>query len=353
MHILDDPSARRRLDPQGTESVLAGLADQLEEAARLADAAELPSWREIAAVVVAGMGGSAIGGDLVRGLVAPKLTIPFYINREYELPAWVDRRVLVIASSYSGNTAETLAAYREAKRRGARVVAISTGGELELLAQEAGDPWIKIPGGISPRAAVGFSLVPILLVLERLGLVAPRREELKEAQQVLLALREEVGAEAPLEQNPAKQLALSLHGRLPVVYGGEGWRAVVAYRWKTQLNENAKHLAYWHALPELNHNETVGWEFPPDLARQVHLVFLRDRLDSEPIRRRFEVTAEIAGPRVHGITEVWSRGESDLARLFALLYFGDWTSYHLAILNGVDPTPVRVIDYLKARLAGR
>lgn len=350
---LDHPQERDRLDPAGTWRVIANLADQIREAQKIVAQVDLPFLKGVKAVILAGMGGSAIGGDLLRGLIQDVLPVPFVVSREYGLPAWVDEHTLVLASSYSGNTAETLSAYRAAKTKKARIITISSGGKLADLAKENGDPHIRIPGGISPRAAIGYSFFPLWLIMQKIGLLPPDPEALAETADMLHRQAAVWGPEVPAAQNQAKQLAGELWGRFPLIYGGQGWRAVVAYRWKTQINENAKNLAYSHALPELNHNETVGWENPSALTHQVMVLMLRDQGELEAVQRRFEITAEIIGDRARTIKQIWSQGRSELARMFYLIYLGDWISYYLALLNGVDPTPVKVIDYLKAKLEGQ
>jgi glucose/mannose-6-phosphate isomerase len=327
------------------------LPEQCEEAFRIGQGSPLPSLGTIRQVVVLGIGGSAIGGSLLQAYTEGEFKVPFLVNRTYHIPAFVGPETLVIASSYSGNTEETLSAYAEAKGRGATLMAIASGGELERWAQADGIPFCRIPGGYSPRAALGYSFMPLLAILSRLGFVRERPEDVTEAVTVLSTLRDELYPERPTGGNPAKQLAERLHGKLPFIYGAAPWSGVAAYRWKGQMNENAKNLAHSNAFPELNHNKTVGWEAPESLTAQVEVVLLRDREDHPKVQKRFEVTSTIMRPHVSGITEVWSRGESALARLFSLIYMGDFTSYYLALLNGIDPTPVKVIDYLKGELA--
>src|SRR5690606_3265482 len=209
-----------------------------------------------------------------------------------------------------------------------------------------------VPHDTAPTAIYTLSLHDALpILLQQLGLVAPKGDDIRETVAVLRALRSELGPDVPSASNPAKQLALRLHGKLPLIYGTGGWRAVVAYRWKCQINENAKAPAWHNTFPELNHNETVGWEVPAAVTRLVELVVLRDRGDSPRINRRVQVTVDIMGPAIAGVTQVASRGESELARLFSLLYMGDFTSVYLALRNEVEPTPVRVIDRLKRELA--
>lgn len=351
MSKLDNLETIKSIDPQGMGDLIHGLPEQCEEAYKIAEDAALPQGGRPANIVVLGMGGSAIGGDLVRSLLEHELPVPFIVSRDYSIPRFVGPDSLVIASSYSGNTEETLSAYSEARARGARCMAITTGGKLAELAKRDNIPLITIPGGLPPRAAIGYSFVPTLVILERLGLVASKEVGFTEMVRVLKDLRAQIGPQVPAEKNLAKQLAERFYGKIPLIYGSQPWKSVVAFRWKTQINENAKSVAFASAFPELNHNETVGWEAPERLLSEIEVVLLRDREDSPRLVRRFEVTSQIMRDHVGSITEVWSVGASALARLFSLLYIGDYASYYLAIMNDIDPKPVRVIDYLKSQLA--
>ena len=351
MSKLDNLEIIKSVDPDGMGDLIYGLPEQCEEAYKIAEDAAPPSGGRPANIVVLGMGGSAIGGDLVRSFLEQELPVPFIVSRDYSIPRFVGPETLIVASSYSGNTEETLSAYAEAPARGARFLAITTGGKLAELARRDNVPLVIIPGGLPPRAAIGYSFVPTMVILERLGLVASKEAGFTEMVRVLKDLRSQIGPHVPAEKNLAKQLAERFHGKLPLIYGSQPWKSVVAFRWKTQINENAKAIAFASAFPELNHNETVGWEAPQNLTKEVEVVLLRDRDDNPRVVKRFEVTSQIMREHVGSITEVWSVGASALARLFSLLYIGDYTSYYLAIMNDIDPKPVRVIDYLKSQLA--
>lgn len=349
--LLDDPKTRETLDPGDMAGAIRGLPEQCEEAWNLARSASLDLAPRPAQVVVLGMGGSAIGAELVSGLLETSAPAPIAVHRGYGVPGYVGSETLVIASSYSGNTEETLSGYDEARRRGARLVAVTTGGELARRAEADGVPLIRIPAGLQPRAAIGYSLLPQLRILHGAGLMGDPQAAVEESVALLKRQRERLEPSVPASANQAKQLALALHGRLPLIYGSQGWKGVVAYRWKTQINENSKAQAVANRFPELNHNETVGWEVPEAINRLFHLVLLRDRDEALPIRSRYEVTAEIMRPHVAGISEVWAEGSSELARLFSLLYLGDYVSLYLAYLYRQDPTPVKAIDRLKSELA--
>ncbi len=350
---LDNIDGLYRLDSAGMLKMLAELPSQC----RHAKSAPLP-WEEktllaesIAKVVITGLGGSAIGGDILRVLTAGRMPVPVTVNRDYSLPHFVGPDTLVFAVSYSGNTEETLCAFEEARRRGAALVAVTTGGALAKAAQSCGVPVITVPGGLAPRAAVGYLFFPLLRTLEHLGFLPDAAAEMEEAAEVLKTMHEQsLGPHVPQEQNPAKQLARKLYGRLPVIWGSSGTTEVAAQRWKGQINENAKAPAYWNVFPELNHNEIVGFRFPASVLKNVHVVVLRDAGDHPRVQKRIEITAKVIDGAVDGITEVMSQGKGFLARIFSLIYTGDYTSVYLAALYGIDPGPVEVIDYLKREL---
>jgi glucose/mannose-6-phosphate isomerase len=348
---LNCPEELCRLDTTGMFEALEGLPAQCGQACwDLAGKVELPQIEAISNIVVTGLGGSAIGGDLLRVYTAGKMAVPVIVNRDYVLPEFVGPDTLVFAVSYSGNTEETLSAYEEARSRGASIIAVTTGGQLGELAGRDGAPLIGVPGGISPRAATGFLFIPTLRVLQKLGLLEDSVDEITEMIDFIRTLRGKLAPEAPQAENQAKQLAQKLYNRIPVIWGSTGTTEVVAQRWKGQINENAKAPAYWNVLPELNHNEIVGFQFPRELLKKLHVVILRDERDHPRVHKRIEITRGVIQDVVDGCTEVWATGEGVLSRLFSLIYTGDYTSVYLAALYGIDPGPVKVIDYLKKEL---
>lgn len=364
--LLDSPAKMRALDPHAMYKSIAELPAQVSEAWEIAQGTELPQTGGTLprSVIISGMGGSAIGGDLLRALVEDRVPVPVLVNRDYSLPAFAGPDDLVIVSSYSGNTEETLSVYDEAKRRGSRVVAVTSGGELARRAAVDGYPVVRIPGGLMPRAALGYSFIPLYNLFYRMGLAVGgdlgaeggvRQSEgeirIRRLRAALEKWRDRWGLERPVAENRAKQLALAVRGKLLVVYGSQGWKGTVAYRWKGQFNENGKNFAHTNVFPELNHNETVGWENPPELVQKTTCVILWDEADNPRNAKRVAVTAQILRERGVQVEEVWAEGESELERMFSLIYLGDWTSLYLAYLNGVDPYPIAVIDRLKAAMA--
>jgi len=344
------------VDPSDMMGAVLSLPEQCDRAKQFAAAADLGALagKRFANVVIAGMGGSAIGGDLLRSIFEPHLEMPVAVSRDYHLPGYVGRETLVVTASYSGNTEETLASYDAARKVGAALLAVTTGGELAARAARDGVPTIAIPGGLQPRAAIGYGFVPLMVAAGRLGLMSERLlGDTDEMIAVLTGVRDECNPEVPQANNRAKALAAQWAGSIPVIFGSQAERGAVAYRWKTQINENAKAFAAAGVLPELDHNEVVGWSGHGVQARPEHtlsVVFLRDESESEQIRKRAELTKQIVEKRAARVTEVWPSGESVLARAMSLVYVGDFASCYLAYVYGEDPTPVKIIDWLKSEL---
>lgn len=348
---LDNPDTWSAADPDDMLGRIGDLPEQCETAwATIMDTdLPLPS-RDLRNVLVLGMGGSAIGGDLVRTLVWKESQIPMVVNRDYDVPAFVSEHTLAIASSYSGNTEETLSALEEAREKGATFVAVSTGGKLARRAQELSIPWVPIKYSAQPRAALGHSFILSLGILQKAGLIPDKSLDVAEAVDVMRNLQTEISAEIPTAKNPAKQLAIELHGKLPIVYGA-GYLSEVARRWKGQLNENSKNWSFFEVLLELNHNAVLGFRFPAELAQQLVVIMLRCHLDHPRNQKRFEVTADVLEQHGVKVRVIESRGKSPLAVMLSNIHFGDYVSYYLALLNGADPSTVNVISYLKQRLA--
>jgi len=349
-NILDDRVALRGLDATGAFQALWGLPEQCARAWSLADGIVLPDSGPLSNVVVTGLGGSAIGGDLLRVWAADRLAVPVTVNRDYRLPAFAGEDTLVFCVSYSGNTEETLAAYAEARARGARAVALTSGGSLRERAAADGVPFITVPGGMSPRAATGYLFLPMLKVLHRLGLLADPEGQVRELVDHLAGVREEIGPEAPEGENPSKQLARRLYGKLPVIWGVSGTTEVVARRFKGQINENAKAPAYWSVLPELDHNEINGFAGPAGVLGLLSVVILTDPEDHPRVVRRVDISRRLVAERVD-VAVLTAGGGGRLARTYDLVYRGDYTSVYLAALYGLDPGPVPVIERLKQELA--
>ncbi|MFQ5834986.1 MAG: bifunctional phosphoglucose/phosphomannose isomerase [bacterium] len=350
--MWDDLELLKKIDRSKMWKLLFDFPLQCRQAIRLGDNLPLFSQtpRQLKKTVVCGLGGSAIGGDILKTLLFQKLKIPIFINRNYGLPRLVDEETLVFIVSYSGNTEETLSAYEECKRRRAFLVSICSGGELKDLSKQDEVPCLIVPSGMPPRTTIGYLSIPMLRILERLKWVEP--QNYGQLLQVLGEVRKRCRPEVPLSKNLAKSLAQELLGKIPLVYGVEGKTDVVAHRLKTQFNENSKILAAWDVFPELNHNEIVGWggEGEIDLKR-FYPIFIRDHSEAEKIKKRIEVTQSIIKKRKVKWAEIWTEGKNKLARVLSAIYIGDWVSFYLAIAQKVDPTPVKMIDFLKKELS--
>ena len=347
---LDDPAALRRIDAGDMLGRVRALPRQLVQGHRIAAATTLePRYRDVDAVLVLAMGGSAIGGDVVAGIAGPRLRVPLVVQRDYELPAWANERTLVVAASHSGETIETLTAARAAWSRGLPVVVISTGGELGRQARMTGSPLLRYEAGGQPRAAIGFGVGILHELLVGAGLLADP-DPLGPAVETLDALLERNAPGVETDANPAKQLAWAMFGRIPVVYGA-GPMAPVARRWKTQLNENTKSWAMVEPMPEANHNAIEGSLNPRELSDALYVVQVRDPDEPPEIKARYRVVEELLGERATNRSEVWGEGPSRLSRVLTALAFGDLVSVYLAILYQTDPTPVTLLAMLKERLA--
>jgi len=335
------------------ESIV-GLGEQLAGGWASAREALEPFVGQLAAtgfdgVAVCGMGGSAIGGDVVAACV-PGLTAPFTVVRGYELPPWVSSQTLIVAVSYSGDTEETVACAEWAAARGRRPVCVTTGGRLAELAAREGLPLVPVAAGLQPRAALGCLTAAVAAALDAACLVGGLDEQVAEAAHLLCNMATVFDPEVDPPVNQAKAVALALHGRVPLVYGA-GLTAPAARRWKCELNENAEMPAFFAELPEADHNEVAGWTAAGELASSVVVVALDDAAGDPRLARRMDATLEMVAPRVGAVLRVATRGASPLARVFSSIYVGDAASLYLAVLNGVDPTPVTAITRLKAQLA--
>ncbi len=349
--ILDLPNELSKRDPQGMLEILGRFDQQLEQALDIGqDVTVSPEGQPVEKILLCGMGGSAIGGDLLRAYLGRDMKLPFLVNRNYSLPGFVDASTLVLVASYSGQTEETLSSFTQAREAGARIICLTSGGTLGQLAEQHGVPCARIPEGYPPRSALGFCSIPFLACLSSLGLLADRSGELRRSIGLVRRKIQNYGPLTPILENPAKRLALSLKDRIPIVFGSDSHLEMVAIRWRGQFSENGKQLAYSSALPEMNHNEIEGWTHPPTLLRQLVPIFLRDGDDHPKTQARIDVTRGLLSEKVDSALEFWTDGESWIDRLWSLILLGDYASVYLAFLNQVDPTPVQVIERLKTRL---
>ena len=348
---LDDIQVYKQLDPDNMREHLHGLPRQCRAAWRKAKYFQLPKdYANIDKVVILGMGGSVIGGDLVRSLLSSKKKPIIFVNRDYDLPAFVDDKTLVIASSYSGSTEETLSAFSQALQKKCKKLVMTTGGRLKELAEDAGVPVFLIDYVAQPRAAVGYGFMSLIAFLQKLGLIEDKKAEVEAMIQDLERLLVELEETVPTGSNRAKQLANKLHGKIAVIYGA-GIVSEVAHRWKTQINENGKAWAFYETFSELNHNAVVGYQFPQELASRIYVVMLRCPSLHPRILIRYQITSELLEQSGISHQTIDSRGKNGLSQMMGLIYLGDWVSYYLAILYEVDPTPLKAVDDLKKWLS--
>jgi glucose/mannose-6-phosphate isomerase len=347
--VIETVERIRAADPGDMLGRIKDLPKQVRDAWAIAGKATIPpAYSDVRSIVVAGMGGSAIGGDLAAALLADELKVPMTVHRDYGLPAYVGRDSLVIVSSYSGNTEETLSSFEEARKRGAKVLALTTGGKIGELARASNYPVVTFSYKAQPRAALGYSLGLVLGVLCKLGFAHDLSDDNEAALSDLAKLEERVHEGA--RTNDAKKLALDLFGRVPFAYGA-GVMGVMARRVKGQWNENAKNWSAFDVMSELNHNAVVGFEHPPIAKEAITVLLLRSDRDNPRHKLRFEVTRELLDRARIPHKTLQFAGRNMLSEVLQMVYFTDYVSFYVALLNGADPSPVKSIDYLKDRLA--
>jgi len=345
MNVLDQPSVIASLDAHGMLGILHRFSSDCAAALRCADSVPLPpAGREIDRIVVCAMGGSAMGGEILRRFAL----LPTEVNRSDRLLSPVGSRTLIVPISYSGNTTETLAALHQALETPAQFLCVSSGGRLSELAREHSLPLLCVPAGYPPRAALSYLGLAPLAFLARWRLAA-WPDAWEEASRRLAEDGERFGPHVPTKSNPAKQIALALQGKVPVVLGVTGSTDLAALRWKTQINENAKQPAFWSALPELLHNEILAWENEA-LRRHMCALLLQSPDDAEIDASRVTWMAGRLREQGVPVIEVKAQGGSSLERLLRLVYLGDFVSVYLALCNGVDPTPISGIEEMKRSL---
>lgn len=348
---LNDQLLYTSLDKSGMRLQIRGLPEQCLDAWEKASKFNLPSdYSDVNKVIILGMGGSAIGGDLLKALTGTLSNPLVLVHRDYNLPEYVDEKTLVIASSYSGNTEETLSGFAQALKRDCKRLVISTGGKLTSIARENGVPVFVIKHVSPPRAALGYSLLPLLAIMQNLGFVSDKSLEVKNMVKCLQNLSESWQENVPVEKNQAKQVAVKLDGKVAIIYGA-GILSDAARRWKTQINENSKAWAFFEILPELNHNAVLGYRYPAGIVNKIFVLLLRCQSLNPRTLIRYKVTSELLDQNRISYQVLDSEGTGPLEHIMSLIYLGDWVSYYLAILNGVDPTPIPEIDLLKKRLA--
>lgn len=347
--VIESVERIRAADPANMLDRIKDLSTQVRDAYALALRATLPpAYADVRNITVAGMGGSAIGGEIASALLADDLAIPMAVHRDYGLPKYVGRDSLVIASSYSGNTEETLAAFDVAQRRGAKVLILTTGGRIAELGKAAGYPIVAFSYKAQPRAALGYSLGLVLGCLVKLGFVRDLQADIDAALADLAKLEERVHEGA--RSNDAKRLAIDLYGRIPFAYGA-GVMGVMARRVKGQWNENAKNWSAFDVMSELNHNAVVGFPNPAGARDLLTVLLLRSDRDNPRHKIRFDVTKDLLDRAGIPSVTLTFNGQNLLSEVLQMTMFTDYVTFYLALLNGADPSEVRSIDHLKDRLS--
>jgi len=324
------------------KELIAAFSAQLEKALQIGQSYSFTAAAStFSNVLLTGLGGSGIGGSIIQNYVSDKIKLPFVVNKDYFLPAFVDASSLVIVCSYSGNTEETLMAMKQAIKAKARVVCISSGGAVLALAKKHQLDCIVVPGGMPPRSCVGYSIVQTLFILKHYGLVkTPFESEISNAIQLIRSDRKAI-------EKKAKTLAAKLNGKLFVIYAPQAFEGL-AIRVRQQINENSKMLGWHGAIPEMNHNELVGWK---DKTDAIAVLFLRTEADYDRVQTRIEINKKIIRKYTSNISEVYAKGNSYWEKIFYFIHLTDWLSVYLADLHEVDSMEVKVIDHLKGALA--
>jgi glucose/mannose-6-phosphate isomerase len=346
--ILDNQEKISSVDKSGMLNFAINAAKHYREAAEVADRIVV-DFAKPANVVVAGLGGSAIGGDLLKDWAKSQLKIPIEVSREYKLPAYAGKKTLAIITSYSGDTEETLSSFLDALKRKCMIYCISSGGALIKYAKKHKVPYLQVPSGMPPRAALPYMFVPLLILMEKAGLVKGAKIELSEAIGLLEKISQENGPEVPTRDNFAKTVATHVGDTAPTIYG-QGFYRSVAQRFKQQFNENSKSASKWEYFPELDHNEIVGWEGRGEQCRYFSVIFIHDQEAPLEITSRMDITQGIMERAGLIMFDLKVQGKSTLAKMLSTIVIGDFISIYLAVMRGVDPTPVLTINYLKTSL---
>ena len=361
--VLNDFPTIKKIDSLDMINDINDLPASIEHAIKISKKLSIPNvvknevlditYQKPENIIIVGMGGSAIGGDLLKDFLFLELEIPLETIRGYDLPKYVSKRTLIIVVSYSGNTEETLNCFKEGLEKNAMIICISSNGLLEKICNKQNIPIILVPKNIQPRASLPYLFFPLIVIMNYLKLTPEYKEDIEETISILIEINKKIGFEVPFEENEAKKIAAKLHNRVTLIFSPPRFGAV-ARRMKCQINENSKQLAYWNEFSELNHNEVVGWEKKLDVLKHFSLILIRSDNESLPIKTRIELTKDlIFKDKIDEIIEMKGQGKSLLAQFFSLIFEGDLISYYLAILNEVDPSPVKDISILKKELKSR
>ena len=337
------------LDQSNMRGAIAGFPDQIKKSfSIMSNWKPQNEYKDIRQIMVLGMGGSAIGGDVTRVISQNSCTVSIIVNRSYNIPKWVDSHTLILASSYSGGTEETLSSFAECQEQNCPIIVLSTGGKITELANEYGLDVVTVPSGFQPRAALGFSFSLILILLRSLGFVQSKTVKMVENS---IEPLERLASGLNRSGNPALAIAEQIHSTCPIIYGSEDLTWVAALRFRGQLAENAKMLSFHHHFPEQNHNEIEGWTVNPDIMSRFSIIWLKDEEDHPGTKARMRISSTLLESSAGSQLDIRQPGGNRVERLLKLIHFTDWVSYYAALLNNVDPTPVNRIQELKLKIS--
>lgn len=350
--MLDDLKQISNIDKSNMLDIIEKFPEQIKTSYDIENAQILDSYLKIDNIIISGMGASSISGDIVQSLFLNKIDIPIFVNRQYCLPKWANKNTLLISQSYSGNTEETLSSFKNGYQKRCKIIGITSGGKLEELCKKSEIPLIKIPPGIPPRTATGYMLFSAIFVLKKIGILKKDIDlEIQETISTVNELRKNIKKEVPENNNISKQLARRILNKIPQIYGFEFYTPV-AKRWCTQFNENSKIICRYDEIPECNHNDIVGWSLNPEISKKFVCILFRDSdIESIYISKRLNFMKKLFEEVSSDVIEINVKIKKRLPKIMYAMYLGDFTSCYLAILRGIDPTPVDAITELKNELA--
>lgn len=348
---IDDLKLISKIDQHHMLAELEQFPEQLREACQLGLDLKLPAdYKKVNKILICGMGGSAIVGDLIIGYLKLESNLPVMVNRDSRLPAFVDSSTLVFLVTYSGNTRETLHNYLDAQSKKAKIIAVTSGGKMLQEAERNRIPYVKVRADGLPRASIGLLFFPVLNVLQRLRIITDKRKDIQETLLVITKLSRQWGRSSRVKQNQAKKLALSLVGKVPVIYGATSIMDGLCRRWKGMLNENTKLFAAYNTFPEVTHNEIECWQSLKNLHKYFKVIILQDTLSYPADKKRLALSMHLIEKYIGKTEQAVPVGTSALARLFSMIYLGDLMSVYLAFLYATDPSLMPNIDYIKKHL---
>lgn len=348
---LDDENLVSKIDKSNMLDAVERFPDQIEKTGEIIDSVKLDRLYKVDNIVISGMGGSAISGDILQSYLRNMFKTPVFVNRRYDLPKWTNKNTLLFSQSYSGNTEETLSVFKQGVQKKCKIIAISSGGKLGKLCTKHDVSHIKIPSGLQPRAATAYLLFSSLLTLNKTGLLKQGLDdEIKETIHLAEYLRDKNKKTIPEKDNPSKKIAKKILGTIPQIYGWNIYTPI-AKRWRQQFNENSKVIARCDEVSECNHNDIVGWSMNPEVSKYFSCILFRDdQLESIYMCKRLNFMKKLYQDVSDEVIEIPVKGKKNLAKMMYAMYLGDYISVYLAILREIDPSPVSIIDELKEKL---